>query len=73
MTRVRIDAINPTAPKKAAAKAKPDADAAPAEAVAEKKSAPRVTKPRAKKVAADAEPAPEKPKARRAAKPKAEE
>jgi large subunit ribosomal protein L21 len=73
MTRVRIDAINPTAPKKAAAKAAAEAVASPVEAPPAKKSAPRAAKPRAKKPVADAEPAPGKPKARRTAKPKAEE
>jgi large subunit ribosomal protein L21 len=73
LTRVRIDAIHPTPAKKAAAKSKEEADAAPAEPPAAKKAAPRAVKPRAKKAAADAEAAPEKPKARRAAKPKAKE
>jgi large subunit ribosomal protein L21 len=75
MTRVRIDAINPTAAKRPAAKAKAEAAEAPVE-VEKAKKAPRTAKPRAKKAApADAEPKPvaEKPKARRAAKPKAEE
>jgi large subunit ribosomal protein L21 len=71
MTRVRIDAINPTTPKKAA-KPRAEADEAPVAAAAEKKAAPHAARARTKKVA-DAEPAPEKPKARRAAKPKAEE
>ena len=85
MTRVRIDAINPVAARRATAKAKAD----PGEAVEEPakppakaaKPAPRTAKPRAKKAAAAAaepaaaEPVEEKPKARRAtkAKPKAEE
>ncbi|MGZ6213677.1 MAG: 50S ribosomal protein L21 [Candidatus Limnocylindria bacterium] len=84
MTRVRIDAINPTEAKKPAAKAKAqaavDASEAPAEA---KKAAPRTAKPRAKKAAAAEpaakparkpaaeKPAAEKPRARRAAKLKA--
>ena len=76
MTRVRIDTINPTAPKKVAAKPRADAEEAPAKAekaVKAEKAAPRTAKPRAKKATAAAEPAAEKPKARRAAKPKAEE
>lgn len=72
MTRVRIDAINPTAPRRAASKADPQVDAAPAEAT-RKKAVPRAAKPRATKAAAEAESVAEKPKARRAAKPKAEE
>lgn len=78
MTRVRIDAINPTAAKKPAARAKADQAEAPVEA---KKAAPRAAKPRApraKKAASDtasdtAEPPAEKPRARRATKPKAKE
>jgi large subunit ribosomal protein L21 len=79
MTRVRIDAINPTAVKRQTAKAKAEAsdavDEAPAKA---EKAAPRTARPRTKKAAAaepTAEMAAEKPKARRAtkAKPKAEE
>jgi large subunit ribosomal protein L21 len=74
MTRVRIDAINPTTARKPAAKAKADEGEAPVEA---EKAAPRAARPRAprvKKAASDAAaPAAEKPKARRAAKPKAEE
>ena len=74
MTRVRIDAINPTAARKPAAKAKADETEAPVEP---KKAAPRASRarvPRAKKAASETtEPAAEKPKARRAAKPKAEE
>ncbi|MEP7041287.1 MAG: 50S ribosomal protein L21 [Chloroflexota bacterium] len=86
MTRVRIDAINPTAAKKPAAKARADAGEAPVEAATMKKAAPKpVTKaasktarPRAKKPASPAKLAAEKsatdkPKARRATKPKAEE
>ena len=73
MTRVRIDTINPTAAKKAAAKPEADAEEAPARAVKAEKPAPRAAKPRAKKATAAAEPAAEKPKARRAAKPKAKE
>ena len=79
MTRVRIDAINPTAPKKAAAKSRTAADEAAVEAVPARKAAPRAAKPRAKKVAPEnaepggEKPAAEKPKARRAAKPKAQE
>jgi large subunit ribosomal protein L21 len=79
MTRVRIDAINPTAAKRPA-KAKAEADEAPAATEktkkAGKKAAPRTAKPRATKAAAaepEAKPAAEKPKVRRAAKPKAEE
>jgi large subunit ribosomal protein L21 len=78
MTRVRIDAINPTAAKRPTAKAKADAteavDQAPvkAEARAEKKAAPRAARPRARKAAAapESEKETEKPKARRATKPK---
>lgn len=79
MTRVRIDAINPTAAKRPAAKAKAEAAEGPVaaeKAEKAKKAAPRTAKPRAKKAtAADAEakPAAAKPKARQAAKPKAEE
>jgi len=78
MTRVRIDAINPTGAKKPAAKAKADADEeAPAKAAPKAEAAPKaaakVASPRAKKAASPAEPAAEKPKARRVAKPKAEE
>lgn len=79
MTRVRIDAINPTAAKRPAAKAKAEAAEAPAateKTETAKKAAPRTAKPRAEKAAAadaEAKPAAEKPKARRAAKPKAEE
>jgi large subunit ribosomal protein L21 len=81
MTRVRIDAINPTEAKKPAAKGKGGAvKAAPADAVTPetvveaKASAPRTARPRARKAAtAAAEPQAEKPKARRAPKPKAEE
>ena len=85
MTRVRIDAINPTEAKKPATKAKADADEAPAKAAAAR--APRAAQPRAKKAAAPAtkaaranpktaetktaEPKAEKPRARRVAKPKA--
>ena len=81
MTRVRIDAINPTAPKRPAGKAKADSSEAVVEAPARpsvkaEKAAPRSATPRAKKAAAtDAEPAAAepveaKPKARRATKPK---
>jgi large subunit ribosomal protein L21 len=74
MTRVRIDAINPTAARKPAARTKTDEGEAPVEA---KKAEPRAARPRAprvKKAASDAaEPAAAKPKARRATKPKAEE
>lgn len=77
MTRVRIDAINPTAAKRPAAKAKVEADEAPvATEKPKKKAAPRAAKPKATKAAAaepEAKPAAAKPKARRAAKPKAEE
>jgi large subunit ribosomal protein L21 len=85
MTRVRIDAINPTEAKKPATKAKADADEARAKAAAAR--APRAAQPRAKKAAAPATkaaranpktaepktaaPKAEKPKARRLAKPKA--
>jgi large subunit ribosomal protein L21 len=80
MTRVRIDTINPTAAKRATAKAKAEASepADEAPAVAEKKAA-RTAKPRARKAAA-VEAAPKKaaeapaekpkPRARRVAKPK---
>ena len=82
MTRVRIDAINPTGAKKPAAKAKVDADEeAPAKAAP--KATAKVASPRAKKAAAPAEavaekpaakkPALKKPAAKRVAKPKAEE
>ena len=81
MTRVRIDAINPTAAKKPAAKAKADSGKAAVEAGVEvpitaEKPAARTAKPRAKKPVAAAaeagaaEPVDEKPKARRATKPK---
>ncbi len=81
MTRVRIDAINPTAAKRATAKAKADpgeaAVDAPAEApVKAKKPAARTARPRVRKAAATAaqpaaaEPVDEKPKASRATKPK---
>ena len=85
MTRVRIDTINPTAARKATAKAKADADEAPTEAGAAEKATTRATKPRAAKAAtaeaaakparkaAAAKPEAEKPRTRRAAKPKAEE
>jgi len=79
MTRVRIDAINPTAAKRPAARAKAEAAQAPVavEKVEQaKKAAPRTAKPRAKKAAAadaEAKPAAVKPRARRAPKPKAEE
>ena len=89
MTRLRIDAINPTAAKKPAAKARADADEAPVEAVTTKKAAvptkkaapkaaAKVASRRATKAASPAKPAAEKPaaekpKARRVAKPKAEE
>ncbi|HEY8921213.1 MAG TPA: 50S ribosomal protein L21, partial [Candidatus Limnocylindria bacterium] len=54
MTRVRIDTINPTAAKRETAKAKADASeaVAGAPAKAEKKAAPRTTRPRTKKAAA---------------------
>jgi len=80
MTRVRIDAINPTAAKRPSAKAKAESDAAPAESAVPsakaEKAAPRTARPRAKKAEAPATdasaPAPrdEKPKARRATKPR---
>jgi large subunit ribosomal protein L21 len=81
MTRVRIDAINATATKRATAKAKADSGEAAVEAPTEapvkaEKPAARTARPRAKKVAATAaEPAAaeqldEKPRARRATKPK---
>jgi large subunit ribosomal protein L21 len=76
MTRVRIDAINPTAAKRPV-KAKAEAAEAPvATEKPRKRAAPRVAKPRATKAAAaepEAKPAAAKPRARRAAKPKAEE
>lgn len=79
MTRVRIDAINPTAAKRPTAKAKAEPGEAAVEAPAEapvkaEKPAARTARPRAKKAAAAeagaAEPVAEKPKARRVAKPK---
>ena len=82
MTRVRIDAINPSAAKRATAKAKADPGEAPVEASAEaqapvkaEKPAARAARPGAKKAATAAEAGPtepvaEKPKARRATKPK---
>jgi large subunit ribosomal protein L21 len=81
MTRVRIDAINPTAAKRPTAKAKAEpaetAVEAPAEApVKAKKPAVRTAKPRAKKAATTvaeagaADAVAEKPRARRASKPK---
>jgi large subunit ribosomal protein L21 len=78
MTRVRIDAINPTGAKRQTAKAKAGASEAVEEAPAKaEKAAPRTARPRTKKAAAapTAQKAAEKPKARRAtkAKPKAEE
>ena len=77
MTRVRIDAINPTAAKGTAAKkpaAKAKAEASTPRAEKPVAAAPRAARPRTKKAAAPAaEPAAEKPRARRAAKPKAEE
>jgi large subunit ribosomal protein L21 len=84
MTRVRIDAINPTAARKPPAKAKADVvELAPVKAAAKKAPAktakPKATAPRAaqarttKSTTAAAEPTAEKPRARRAAKPKAEE
>ena len=79
MTRVRIDAINPTAARRPAAKPQAhEVEAAPmkaaTKAAAPKPAAPRAARPRAAKPApAAAEPAAEKPKARRAARPKAEE
>jgi large subunit ribosomal protein L21 len=70
MTRVRIDAINPTEARKAAAKVKGE----PARSESPEAAAPRTARPRAKKAATAATPAPaEKRKARRTAKPKAEE
>jgi large subunit ribosomal protein L21 len=80
MTRVRIDAINPTAARKPAAKAKADADEAPSTKAAA--AAPRAARPRTKKAAAATaeaaaadpkavKPAAEKPKPRRVANPKA--
>ena len=76
MTRVRIDAINPTASRKPAAKAAThEAEPAPLQAaVKPKATAPRAARTRTtKSTAAAAEPAAEKPKPRRAAKPKAKE
>jgi large subunit ribosomal protein L21 len=77
MTRVRIDAINPTAAKRPAAKATAEVDDAPvATEKPRKKAAPRAAKPKATKAAAaapEAKPAAAKPKARRTAKPKVEE
>ena len=77
LTRVRIDTINPTAKKQAAAKPSAEAATAPAEEAkaAEAKPAPRrAARPRAaKSTEAEAEKAPAKPRARRAAKPKAED
>jgi len=84
MTRVRIDAINPTAARKPAAKPKADVvEPAPVKGDAKKAAAktakPKATAPRAararttKSTTAAAQPAAEKPKPRRAAKPKAEE
>jgi large subunit ribosomal protein L21 len=77
MTRVRIDAINATAGKRPAAKAKAEADKAPAATEKpRKKAASRTAKPKVTKAAAaepEAKPAAAKPKARRAAKPKAKE
>ena len=80
MTRVRIDAINPTPAKKPTGKAKADAGEAAIQAPAEPpvkaaKPAARTAKPRAKKAATAAaagapEPVDEKPKARRATKPR---
>ena len=87
LTRVRIDAIHPTAARKAAATAeaekaakaeqaekKPVAKAKKAalKPVVKAKAAPRAAKPRVAKPAAPA-PAAEKRKARRTAKPKAKE
>ncbi len=70
LTRVRIDAINPTAARKAAAPVEKTA-AAPAPKA---KAAPRAARPQAaKSVAPAVEAAVEKPRARRAAKPKAKE
>ena len=82
MTRVRIDAINPTGEKKPAARAKADTgEEAPVEAAAKAatkvkaapKAAAKAASPRAKKAASPAEPAAEKPKAVKPAaeKPKA--
>jgi len=74
MTRVRIDAINPAAARKPAARAKVEEAEAPVEAKAASPRAARPRASRAKKAASDAaEPAAEKPKARRATRPKAEE
>jgi large subunit ribosomal protein L21 len=81
MTRVRIDAINPTAAKRPTAKAKAEPGEAAVEAppkppVKAEKAAARTARPRAKKAAAtaaepaSAAPVAEKPKARRATKPK---
>ena len=81
MTRVRIDAINPTAAKRATAKAKADPGEAAVEAPAEapvkaEKPAARTAKPRVRKAATTtpepvvAETVDVKPKARRATKPK---
>jgi large subunit ribosomal protein L21 len=68
MTRVRIDAINPTAAKRAAPKASPEAvEAAPETAPARKAPAKRAP---AKKAAASEAPA-ARPRARKAAAPKA--
>jgi len=74
MTRVRIDTINPTAARKPAAKASPDADEAVAEkAPAKKTAAPKAPakKPTARKAAASEAPA-APARARKAAAPKAE-
>jgi large subunit ribosomal protein L21 len=75
MTRVRIDAINPTAARKTAAKAKTDeVEPAPAKAAAKTAKPKAAARARTTKSAtAAAVPAAEKPKARRAAKPKAKE
>lgn len=86
LTRVRIDAIHPTAARKAAATAEAEKAAKAAEKpvakatkpaenpVVKAKAAPRAAKPRAAKPAASAtQPAADKPKARRTAKPKAKE
>ena len=75
MTRVRIDAINPTEARKTATKPRAETAASEAEAaVVEPKAPARPARPRARK-ATDSEDAAgasaEKPKARRAAKPKA--
>jgi large subunit ribosomal protein L21 len=76
MTRVRIDTINPTAARRAAATAKADPKGAPASQA--KATATRAARPRAKKAAAPATeaaaetPKAEEPRARQAAKPKAE-